>query len=67
MSCIERVVFIEEFGGQPIHAGRVPSGCFRAAFAVGYFDTIDAIHAAGDRYKGHTALSVDASGWRLVK
>jgi len=39
----------------------------RAAFVGGYFDTIDAMHAVYDRYKGHTALSVDGSGWRLVK
>jgi hypothetical protein len=67
LSCIERVIFIEEFGGRPIHAGRVPSGCFSAAFIVGYFDTIDAMHAASDRSKGQTALSVDGSGWRLVE
>jgi hypothetical protein len=34
---------------------------------VGYFDTIDAMHAASGRSKGHTALSVDASGWHLVE
>jgi hypothetical protein len=28
---------------------------------VGYFDTIDAMHAVSDRYQGHTALSVDGS------
>jgi hypothetical protein len=39
----------------------------RAAHIVGYFDTIDATHAVYDRYKGHTALSVDGSGWRLVE
>ena len=53
-----------EFGRRPIHAGRVPSGCFSAPFVVGYFDTV---HATNDRYKGHTALSVDGSGWRLVE
>jgi len=41
------------------------SGC--AAHIVGYFDTIDAMHAVYNRHKGHTALSVDESGWRLVK
>jgi len=25
------------------------------------------MHAVYNRYKGHTALSVDGSGWRLVK
>jgi len=52
---------------QPISAGRVPSECFRADFAVGYFETLHAMHAATDRHKGHTALSVDGSGWRLVE
>ena len=37
-----------------------------AAHIVGYFDTIDQMHAVYNRYKGHTALSVDQSGWRLV-
>jgi hypothetical protein len=56
-----------EVGRRPSQAGRVPSGCFSAAILVGYFDAINAMHAASDRSKGHTALSVDASGWRLVK
>ncbi len=41
--------------------------CFIAAFSAGYFDTIDAMHAASGRYKGHAALSVDGSEWRLVE
>ena len=57
------VIFILEFGGRPIKA----SESFSAAFIVGYFDTIDEMHAVSDRYKGHTALSADRSGWRLVK
>ncbi len=57
------IVMIEEVYGKPIHAGQ----SFSAAHIVGYFDTIDAMHAVNDRYKGHTALSVDGSGWRLVK
>ena len=63
MSCIERVIFIEESGGRPIHAGQ----SFSPAFVVGYFDTIAAMFAANDRYKGDTVLSVDGSGWRLVR
>jgi len=59
----EIVIFILEFGGRPIKAGE----SFSAAFIVGYFDTIDAMHAVNDCYKGHTALSVDGSGCRLVK
>ena len=57
------IVMIEEIHGQPVKAGE----SFSAAHIVGYFDTIDDMHAVYDRYKGHTALSVDASGWRLVE
>ncbi|HUT93966.1 MAG TPA: hypothetical protein VMY37_31170 [Thermoguttaceae bacterium] len=57
------IVMIEEIYGKPIKAGQ----SFSAAHIVGYFDTLDAMHAVYDRYKGHTALSVDASGWRLVE
>jgi hypothetical protein len=49
--------------GKPVKAGQ----SFSAAHIVGYFDTIEAMHQVYDRYKGHTALSVDASGWRLEK
>jgi hypothetical protein len=57
------IVMIEEIYGRPIQAGQ----SFSAAHVVGYFDTIDQMHAVYDRYKGHTALGVDASGWRLVE
>ena len=57
------IVMIEEIHGQPVKAGE----SFSAAHIVGYFDTIDDMHAVYDRHKGHTALSVDPSGWRLVK
>jgi len=57
------IVMIEEIHGKPVKAGQ----SFSAAHVVGYFDTIDQMHAVYNRYKGHTALSVDASGWRLVK
>ena len=40
---------------------------FSAAYIVGWFDTIEDMHKVNDRYKGHTALSVDAAGWRLVR
>jgi hypothetical protein len=30
-------------------------------------DTIDEMHAVYEQNKGHTALSVDGSGWRLVR
>ena len=57
------IVMIEEIHGKPVKAGE----SFSAAHIVGYFDTIEAMHAVYDRYKGHTALTADASGWRLVK
>lgn len=55
------VIFILEFGGRPIRAGE----SFSAAFVVGFFDTIEEMHAVNDQYRGHTAIEVDASGWRL--
>ena len=40
---------------------------FGAAHIVGYFDSIEDMQKVYDRHKGHTALSADANGWRLVK
>ena len=57
------IVMIEEIHGKPVKAGE----SFSAAHIVGYFDTIDEMHAVYNRHKGHTALSADASGWRLLK
>jgi hypothetical protein len=57
------IVMIQEIHGKPIKAGE----SFSAAHIVGYFDTIEEMHKVYDRYKGHTALSADASGWRLEK
>jgi hypothetical protein len=57
------IVMIEEIHGKPVKAGET----FRAAHVVGYFDSIDAMHQVYDRYKGHTGLTAEASGWRLVK
>jgi len=57
------IVMIEEIYGKPIRTGQ----SFSAAHIVGYFDTIDQMHAVYAQNKGHTALSADASGWRLVK
>ena len=53
---------IEEFGERPIRAGQ----SFRAAFVVGYFDSIAEMQHVYDRYKGHTGLEVTADGWTLV-
>ncbi len=57
------IVMIEEVHGRPVKAGE----SFSAAHIVGYFDTIEQMHQVNDRYKGHTALIADESGWRLVK
>jgi hypothetical protein len=57
------IVMIEEVHGKRVKAGE----SFSAAHIVGYFDTVEEMHRVNDRYKGHTALTADASGWRLVK
>lgn len=57
------IVMIEEVHGKPVKAG----DSFGAAHIVGYFGTIEEMHEVYDRYKGHTALSADSSGWRLEK
>src|SRR5882724_8545376 len=56
------IVMIEEIHGKPVKAGE----SFSAAHIVGYFDSIEKMHKVYDHYKGHTALSADKSGWRLV-
>lgn len=65
--CSQRVgdiiVMIEEIHGKPVKAGE----SFSAAHIVGYFDTIEEMHKVYERYKGHTALQADESGWRLVE
>jgi hypothetical protein len=57
------IVMIEEIHGKPVKAGE----SFSAAHIVGYFETIEEMHRVYDRHKGHTALSADPSGWRLLK
>lgn len=57
------IVMIEEIHGRPTRAG----DSFSAAHVVGYFDSIEEMHAVYDRHRGHTGLVVDAAGWRLVK
>ena len=56
------VCLIEEFGGRPIKAGE----SFSAAFIVGYFDSLDEMHAVYDAHAGATALEVSPAGWKLV-
>ncbi|MEX2175409.1 MAG: hypothetical protein WD872_13690 [Pirellulaceae bacterium] len=57
------VCMIEEFGEYPIKAGEH----FSAAFIVGYFDSIEEAHRIYDQHRGHSGLTVDASGWKLTK
>lgn len=56
------IVMIEEIHGKPTKAGE----SFSAAHIVGYFDTIEEMHALYERHRGSTALDVTADGWRLV-
>lgn len=55
------IVLIEEIHGKQVKAGE----SFSAAHIVGFFDTIEDMHKTYDRYKGHIALTVDQTGWRL--
>lgn len=55
------IVMIQEIHGRPVKAGDV----FSAAHIVGYFDSIEEMHALYDLYRGHTALEADETGWRL--
>ncbi len=57
------IVMIEEIYGRPIKAG----DSFSAAHIVGYFDSIDDMHAVYDENRGHTAVTADESGWHLRK
>jgi hypothetical protein len=57
------IVMIEELHGKPVPAGE----SFSAAQIVGYFDSIDQMHELYERYRGHTGLKADPSGWELVK
>lgn len=55
------LVMIEEIHGKPTQAGE----SFSAAHVVGFFDSIEDMHEVYDRYRGHTSLAADESGWRL--
>jgi hypothetical protein len=57
------IVMIEEIHGKPTKAGE----SFSAAHVVGFFDTVEDMHAVHNRYQGCTALTADAAGWKLVK
>ena len=53
----------EEIGGRPIRAGE----SFGAAFIVGFFDSIEEMEKAYDRYTGHTGVEVGEQGWKLIR
>ena len=55
------IVMIEENWGLPIKAGE----SFSTAFVVGYFDSIEEMHAVNEKYRGKSALAADQGGWRL--
>jgi hypothetical protein len=57
------IVMIEEIHGRPTKAGET----FSAAHIVGWFDTIEDMHAVYDEHKGHTKLVVSEEGWKLEK
>jgi hypothetical protein len=57
------VCLIEEFGGRPIKPGE----SFSAAFIVGYFDSLDEMHAVYDQFAGHSGIEVSESGWKLAR
>jgi hypothetical protein len=56
------ICMIEEYGGRAIERGE----SFSAAFIVGYFDSIEEMHAVYDAHKGYTGLGVTEDGWELV-
>jgi len=57
------VCFIEEIGGWPVRAGE----SFGAAYAVGWFEDIEEMHALAAARDGATGVEVDAMSWRLLE
>jgi hypothetical protein len=57
------VCFIQELHGKAVKAGE----SFGAAYVVGYFDTIPAMHKVYDQYRGVTGISVKDGELDLVK
>ena len=55
------VCFIQELYGRKVKAGET----FGAAYAVGYFGSIDAMEKTYDTYKGKTRLKVTSKIWSL--
>jgi len=57
------VCFIEEIGGLAVE----PGDRFGAAYAVGYFDSVDAMQAAADALRGYTSLAATEDYWLLAE
>lgn len=57
------VCMIEEVGGRPVKAG----GVFGAAFAVGFFDSVDEMNRVYDELAGHRGLEAAEKGWKLTR
>jgi len=55
------VCFIQEIGRLPMKAG----DSFAAAYVIGYFDSIKAMEAEYDRYRGYTSLAATKDYWLL--
>ena len=55
------VCFIQEIGGLPTKAG----DSFAAAYLIGYFDSVKAMEAEADRYRGFTSLAATRDYWLL--
>lgn len=56
------VCFIEEIGGRPVKAGE----SFGAAYAVGWFDSVEEMEALARQHHGAQGLRVSADGWSLT-
>jgi hypothetical protein len=55
------VCFIQELHGKKVKAGET----FGAAYIVGWFDDLDAMHQVYDRYKGKRTIVLDKGKFRL--
>jgi hypothetical protein len=55
------VCLIEEIGGLPVE----PGDRFAASYIVGYFDSVEAMKAEYDRYRGFTSLAATRDYWLL--
>jgi hypothetical protein len=55
------VCLIEEIGGLPVE----PGDRFAASCMVGYFDSVEAMKAEYDRYRGFSSLAATKGYWLL--